>query len=186
LSVRASRQFRVVLDTNTYSVPAAYAGQRVTLKAWPDRVCIYHREQLVARHARCYDRHCDIEDPEHAKPLLAQRRSAREQRLMLRFLALSPQAQAYYEGLLARRANARDHLRRIVALAEIHGEAATARALEDGIAFGAFSAEYVANTLEMRERALGEPAPLQLARRADLLELDLAPADLSLYDRGTP
>jgi transposase len=186
LEVRASRQFRVVLETNTYSVPARYAGQRVTLKAWPDRVCVYHGEQLVARHARCYDRHCDIEDPEHAKPLLAQRRSAREQRLMLRFLALSPQAQAYYEGLAAKRANARDHVRRIVALAEIHGAAAVAHALEDGIAFGAFSAEYVANTLEMRERAVGEPAPLQLARRADQLELDLAPADLSLYDRGTP
>lgn len=183
LAVRASRQFRVVLETNTYSVPATYAGQRVTLKAWPDRVCIYHREQLVARHARCYDRHRDIEDPEHARALLAQRRSAREQRLMLRFLALSAQAQAYHEGLVARRTNARDHVRRIVALAELHGDAAVARALEDGIAFGAFSAEYVANTLEMRERSPGEPAPLQLARRADLLELDLAPADLSLYDK---
>lgn len=186
LEVRASRQFRVVLETNTYSVPARHAGQRVTIKAWPDRVCVYHREQLVARHARCYDRHQDIEDPEHAQPLLAQRRSAREQRLMLRFLALSPKAPAYHDGLVARRVNARDHLRRIVALAEVHGEAAVARALEDGIEFGAFSAEYVANTLEMRERAPGEPAPLHLSRRADLLDLDLAPADLSLYDRHTP
>ena len=186
LDVRASRQFRVVLDTNSYSVPASYAGQRVTLKAWPERVCIYHREQLIARHVRCYDRHCDIEDPEHARLLLAQRRSAREQCLMLRFLALSPQAQAYYDGLAAKRANARDHVRRIVALAENHGAAAVARALEDGIAFAAFSAEYVANTLEMREHRLDEPAPLQLARRADLLELDLAPADLSLYDRASP
>lgn len=185
LDVRASRQFRVVLETNTYSVPARHAGQRLTLKAWPERVCVYHGEQLVARHPRCYDRHQDIEDPEHAKLLLAQRRSAREQRLMLRFLALSPQAQAYYDGLAAKRTNARDHVRRIVALAENHGDAAVGRALEDGIAFGAFSAEYVANTLEMRQRPLDEPAPLRLARRADLLELDLAPADLSLYDRGT-
>lgn len=186
LDQRVSPQLRVVLDTNTYSVPARYASQRVTLKAWPQRVCVYHGEQLIARHVRCYDRHQDIEDPEHAKPLLAQRKSAREQRLMLRFLALSAQAQAYYDALAAKRANARDHVRRIVALAENHGDAAVARALEDGLAFGAFSAEYVANTLEMRERRLDEPAPLQLARRADLLELDLAPADLSLYDRETP
>jgi hypothetical protein len=186
ISVRASRQFRVVLETNTYSVPAQYAGSRVTLKAYPDRVCVYHGQQLIARHTRCYDRHQDIEDPEHPKPLLAQRRSAREQRLMLRFLALTPRAQAYYEGLSMRRSNARDHVRRIVALAEIHGDEAVARAIDDGIEFEAYSAEYVANTLEMRQRRLPEPAALQLTRRADLLQLDLAPVDLSLYDRELP
>jgi transposase len=186
ISVRASRQFRVVLETNTYSVPAQYAGCRVTLKAYPDRVCVYHGQQLIARHPRCYDRHQDIENPEHPKLLLAQRRSAREQRLMLRFLALTPRAQAYYEGLSVRRTNARAHVRRIVALAEIHGDEAVARAIEDGIEFEAYSAEYVANTLEMRQRHLPEPAALQLTRRADLLQLDLAPADLSLYDRELP
>jgi hypothetical protein len=183
ISVRASRQFRVVLETNTYSVPAQYAGCRVTLKAYPDRVCVYHGERLIARHARCYDRHQDIEDPDHPKALLAQRRSAREQRLLLRFLALTPRAQAYWEALSARRTNARDHVRRIVALAEIHGAEAVARAIDDGIEFQAFSAEYVANTLEMRQRGPSEPAALQLTRRADLLELEIAPADLSLYDQ---
>ena len=185
-SVRASRQFRVVLDTNKYSVPTQYAGCFVTLKAYPDRVCVYHGEKLIARHPRCWDRHQDREDPEHPKPLLAQRRSAREQRLMLRFLALTPRAQAYYEALSMRRANARDHVRRIVALAEIHGDEAVARAIDDGIEFQAYSAEYVANTLEMRQRQCPEPPALQLTRRADLLELELAPADLSLYDRGDP
>ena len=182
-TVRASRQFRVVLETNKYSVPSAYASQRVTLKAYPDRVCIYHHEQLIARHVRSYDRHQDIEDPEHPKALLAQRRTAREQRLLQRFLALSPRASSYYEGLQARRTNARDHVRRIVALAEIHGEAAVARAIVDGLAFQAFSAEYVTNMLEMRLRTLPEPGALQLTRRSDLLELELPEPDLSLYDK---
>jgi len=186
ISVRASRQFRVPLDTNKYSVPSAYASQHVTLKAYPDRLCIYHHDQLIARHVRSYDRHKDIEDPEHPKALLAQRRTAREQRLMQRFLALSAQANSYYEGLQARRTNARDHVRRIVALAEIHGEAAVARAIVDGLAFQAFSAEYVANMLEMRLRTLPEPAALQLTRRCDLLDLELPEPDLSLYDKDEP
>lgn len=183
-SVRASRQFRVVLETNKYSVPAQHAGRLVTLKAYPDRVCIYWREQLVARHLRSYDRHQDIEDPEHPRALLAQRKSAREQRLMQRFLALSPQAAAYHEGLQARRTNARDHVRRIVALAEIHGERAVERALVDGLAFQAFSAEYVANMLEMRLRELPEPAALQMTRRSDLLDMELPEPDLSRYDKA--
>ncbi|MBK7277539.1 MAG: hypothetical protein IPI08_13590 [Betaproteobacteria bacterium] len=44
-------------------------------------------------------RHKDFELPEHAQQLAQQRKSAREQRLLTQFLALSPRAQAYREGL---------------------------------------------------------------------------------------
>ena len=181
--VRASPQFRVALDSNHYSVPARYAGQRLTLKAHADRVCIYERDQLVARHARSMDRHQDIEEPEHAHELVVQRKSAREQRLLVQFLALSPRAQAYREGLQAKRVNARVHLRKILALAEIHGKEAVVRAMDDGLELQAFSAEYIANILAARRRVGPEPAALQLTRRCDLLELELPEPDLSVYDR---
>ena len=45
--VRASRQFRITLDTNRYSVPAHYAGQALTLKTYPDRLCVYAGDQLM-------------------------------------------------------------------------------------------------------------------------------------------
>ena len=157
VTVRASKQFRVALDTNHYSVPAQYASERVTLKAYPERVCIYHDNLLIARHARSYDRRQDIEDPEHPKALLAQRRNACEQRLMLRFLSLGAHAQAYYVGLEQRRTNARQHMRKIVALSEIYGIEAVARALQDGLSFHAFSCEYIANILEMKARDMPEP-----------------------------
>jgi transposase len=178
----ASSQFRITLDTNHYSVPAAYAHRRVTVKAYPDRVCIYFDNQLIARHPRRYGRHQDIEDPDHAKALVAQRSHAREQRLMLRFLALSPDAQAYYDGLEQRRLNARNHLRKILALAETYAPDAVARAISDGLAFQAFSAEYITNILETRARALPEAGPLQLTRRHDLLDIDIAPPDLAAYE----
>jgi len=181
-TVRASSQFRVTLDTNHYSVPAEYASRRVTLKAYPERLCIYHGEKLIARHPRSYDRLQDIEDPDHPKALLAQRRAAREQRLLMRFLALSPKAQAYYEGLEQRRLNARHHLRKILALSEIYGTEPTARAIEDGLSFHAFSCEYIANLLEARARHRPQASPLSLTRRADLLELEIPPPDLSLYE----
>ncbi len=178
----ASSQFRITLDTNHYSVPAAYAHRRVTVKAYPDRVCIYFDNQLIARHSRRYGRHQDIEDPDHAKGLVAQRSHAREQRLMLHFLSLSPDAQAYYDGLEQRRLNARNHLRKILALAEIYPTDAVARAISDGLAFQAFSAEYITNILETRARALPEAGPLQLTRRHDLLDIDIAPPDLNAYE----
>ena len=180
---RATKQFRVPLDSNHYTVPSRYAGQRLTLKAYADRVCIYDGEQLVARHIRSMDRHQHIEDPEHERQLLVQRTNAREQRLVVNFLALSPRAQAYREGLEAKRVNARVHLRKILALAELHGTEAVARALDDGLELQAFSAEYIANILAARRRIGPEPAALSLTRRADLLELELPEPDLSIYDR---
>jgi transposase len=182
-TVRASPTCRVPLESNHYSVPPRWASQHLTLKAYPDRVCVYHQDQLVARHVRSLDRHLDIEEPEHVRLLQAQRASAREQRLMVQWLALSPRAQAYGEGLEAKRVNARGHIRKILALAEIHGREAVARAICDGLELQAFSAEYIANILVAR-RPVGEPpAPLQLTRRSDLLELELPEPDLSIYDR---
>ena len=181
-TARVSKQFRVAFDSNHYSVPVHYVGIVVTLKAYPDRLCIYHAEQLIARHERCYDRHQDIENPDHPKVLVEQRRNANAQRLLLRFLALTPKAGDYHEGLMARRLNWRNHVAKINALAEIYGEKDTGRAIEDALAFDAFSCEYITNLLEARARKLPEATPLQLTRRQDLLELDIAEPDLSLYE----
>ena len=182
LTQRASPQFRVRIDTNRYSVPAEYAGRLLTVKLWPDRLCVYHQDQLIARHDRSYERHKDLEDPDHPKALLAQRRNAREQRLLSQFLTLAPQATAYYEGLTARQLNARMHLAKILALAEIHGREATARAIADALAFHAFSSQYIAHLLEARSRTRAQPvSPLSLTRRQDLLELELPEPDLSVY-----
>ena len=183
-SVRASNQFRVRLDTNRYSVPAEYASTRLTLKAYPDRVVVYHHDKLIARHARCYDRHQDFEHPDHPRELLAQRRKAYDQTLIRRFLTLSPEAQRYYQELQQRRLNTRNHIRKILAPSEIYGVDKVARAIEDAFSFQAFSSEYIANILEQRERIRPEPGALHLTRRQDLLDLEIPDPDLAAYDHS--
>ena len=180
--VRATSRFRVTLDTNTYSVPAEYASARLTLKVYPDHLCVYHDQKLIARHLRSYDRHQDFEDPDHPRELLAQRRRASDQKLLLRLLALSPRAELFYRELQDRRLNAMLHVRKIVALSEIYGTDATARAIDDAIEFQAFRSEYIANLLEQRLRRLPEPGALHLTRRQDLLDLELPEPDLGLYE----
>lgn len=181
-TVRVTNQFRVVLDSNRYSVPAEYARTHVTLKAYQDRLCLYHQNKLIARHTRSYDRNQDFEHPDHPRELLKQRRKAREQQLFKRFLALSSRADDYYKQLAKRRMNPLHHIRQIVALSEIYGTDKVARSLDDAFTFQAFSCEYVANILEQRERVLPQPGALHLTRRQDLLELDLAEPNLSIYD----
>jgi transposase len=180
--VLASRRCRVTFETNRYSVPPACAGQSLTLKVTPDRLYLYHRDQLIAEHVRSYDRHQDCERAEHVEELLAQRRQARAQQLLPRFLALSPKAAEYYRRLEEKRGNPRHHVQKIVALSEIYGAEKVQRALEDAWAYQAFSCEYIANLLEQRARPTAEPGALHLTRQQDLLDLDLPAPDLSLYD----
>jgi len=181
--VRASTQFRVTVDSNHYSVPAEYAGALLTLKTYPDRICIYCADKLIARHARTYDRNKDIEDPDHPKVLIAQRSKARDQKIFMRFLALCPAASDYYRELEKRRMNPRHHVQKIVALSEIYGEEPVAGAMEDAFHFQAFSCEYIANLCEQRIRRLPEPGALHLTRRSDLLDLEVQQPDLSIYQK---
>lgn len=183
LPVVASSRFRVTFETNRYSVPAAYASARLTLKVYPDRLCLYHQELLIARHVRSFDRHQDFEDPDHPKELLAQRQNARQQKLLQRFFALSPRAHAYYQELLHRSLNPQHHITRIVALAEIHGQQPVAQAMEDAFQFHAFRAEYLASILEQRARPIPERGALHLTRGQDHLAVELPPPNLAIYDR---
>ena len=183
--MRASRQFRITVDANRYSVPAEYAAQLLNVKLYPDRICIYRQDKLIARHVRSYDRRKDFEFPDHPKALLAQRKKARDQRIFSAFLSLHPKADHYYRQLEQRRMNPLHHIRQIVALSEIYGQEQTARAIEDAFFFHAFSCEYIANLLEQHARKLPEPGALHLTRRQELLQLTVQKPDLSIYDRAT-
>ena len=185
-TVRANSRFRIRLDTNRYSVPSRYASQLLTLKAFAERLCIYHDQQLIATHTRSYDRHRDFEHPDHVKELLQQRTKARNAKLLSSFYALCPRAEEYYRQLQERRFNPRVHIAKIMALSEVYGPDKVARAIEDAFEFAAFSSDYIANILEQRERLIIQPGPLHLTRHQDLLDVELAPADLSIYDPKDP
>ena len=181
--VRVTNRCRVTLDTNRYSVPALYASQRLTLKAFAERLCLYHAHNLVASHSRSYERHRDFENPDHVRELLDRRRRAREAKWLLTFYSLSPHAEHYHQQLQARSLNARVHINKIVALADIYGPDKVARAIADAIESQAFASQYIENILQQRERPAPQPGPLHLTRRSDLLEIEIPPADLSLYDK---
>jgi transposase len=186
-SLPVNSRFRVLWETNRYSVPAHWAGTSLTAKIYADRLELYHQEQRVAEHVRSYERHRDFEHPDHAHPLLAQRQKAREQQLLSRFLSLCPQAPEYYAQLQQRRLNARHHVQKILALVEIYGADLVTRAIQDAAEYQAYSCEYIANILEQRQRKLPEPGALHLTRSSDLLELELPEPDLSIYDpQSTP
>ena len=180
-AVRACRRCRVQVDGNRYSVPPLHAGKMLTLELEDERLRLFSEGELVAQHRRSFERGLDIVDPGHEKELIDARRGAGRERLLSRFLALCPEASQYREGLEERRLNARAHLERIVALAEIYGNEEVGRALRDALALGAFSSEYIMNLLAQKSRVLPQPGALHLTRASDMLELDLPAPDMSVY-----
>jgi hypothetical protein len=172
----------VVFDTNRYTVPHLYASQKLTLKLYPDQVLLFHHEKLIATHVRSYDRRQKIRNPDHIKELETQRKRSRDQTVLLTFLGLSPQAEAYARKLEEKRLNSPHHIRQIVALSEIYGADKVDRALQDALSFEAFGCEYIANILEQWARPATPPGALHLTRRQDLLDLELPPADLTPYE----
>ena len=164
------------------SVGEPAGNHRLYPEAYPDRLLVYPQQKLIAEHVRHYERGADFENPDHARALLAQRPQAQEQKILQRFLQLTPLAQEYYRQLEQRRVHARHHVRNIVALSEIHGVEAVARALTDTHELQAYSCEYIANLLEQRRRFQPESDALHLTRAQDLLDLDLPEADLEIYE----
>jgi len=177
---------RVVRDTNRDTVPYLYASQKLTLKIYPDQLLLYHHEKLIATHLRACDRRQDIRNPDHLQELLVHRHRAREQTFLQTCLSLGPQADLYARKLQEKRLNAPRHIQKIVALSQVYSPDKAARALDDALTFEAYGCEYIANILEQRERQTPVPSPLHLTHRQDLLDLDLPPADLNIYDMKPP
>jgi len=183
-SVMANNRFRIMVDTNRYSVPSRYASQRLTLQRYADRIAIYAPAgPLIADHPRSYGRYQDVADPGHERELRLRTRHAHDRRQLESFLALGTAADAYLTGLQEKRPDWRGHVTRINALCEAYGRDEVARLLMDALHHNAFSSEYVLNILEARKRTRPEPGPLHVTRRKDLLDLRMPKPDLTIYSK---
>jgi DUF971 family protein len=115
------------------------------------------------------------------RELAAHKRTGARQRLLVRFLELTPAAGPYHRALQERRMNAGHHLSRIVELIPAYGAQAVAAAIESAHELGAYASDYIVNLLDQRARRRPEPGPLHLTRAAEALELELPAPDLTPY-----
>lgn len=74
--VRISSTCLARFDTNSYSVPACHVGQRLSLRAYADKVVLTDGVDVIATHERSFERHRMIFDPWHYLPLLQRKPGA--------------------------------------------------------------------------------------------------------------
>jgi transposase len=174
LPARVSSTSLVSVARNRYSVPCAWAGHRVSVRLYPDRVVMVADVGIVAEHARAVDRDQVIYDWQHYLPLVERKPGAL--RNGAPFASLPDPLQRLRQALL-RHAGGDKVMARVLMAVPTHGVDAVLVAVELVLESGRPSAEHVLNVLA--RLAEGPPPPSV----ATTLTVATAPmADPDRYD----
>lgn len=73
---RVSSTSLVSVARNRYSVPCAWAGHRVSVRLYPERVVVVADQSIVAEHVRASDRDHVVYDWQHYLPLIERKPGA--------------------------------------------------------------------------------------------------------------
>ncbi len=142
--VQANRLGLVTFQTNRYSVPAEHAHESLWVRAFVERIEITNGQEVLACHARCYQREQDILNPLHYLPLLEQRPGAWEQAKPIReWRNRWPEVFDRYLDALRQHQPGTQATRefvRILRLHEDHPEERIAQALEQALAVHCYTA----------------------------------------------
>lgn len=188
LPVVVSKEARVRLDTNSYSVPPQFAGQTVHLRADDVTVRVLHEGAEVARHDRCWERHQAIEDAAHLEQLLERRKSALGPKRKDRLAALSPECRLYLQEVARGRAALDNEVRKLTRLLKEYSEAEVAEGMARALAQRRLGARYVRAHIDQARfaKGLAEPPPPVITGNATADNLDVHPHPLESYDALVP
>jgi transposase len=178
VEVVASKTCLVRHDYNRYSVEARAAGRHVQLRAYADRIRVFHNGHSVADHARCFGRNQIIYNPWHYLPVLVRKPGALRNGEPFRDWDLPPGLAQIRERLRGHADGDRQFVTILSAMPEAELEAIEA-ACQAALAARLFSADAVLNLLSRgRQGVPPEPVPTPAA-----LTLGLEPsADCARYD----
>lgn len=176
---------RIKFDGNRYSTPPQWVRRPVIIRANRDEVRVLHEGQVVAQHARSYERGQLIVLPEHRSAALALRHRSRRTALEQAFDALGPEACQFHLHLRSQPVKTGVHLRRLLGLAQLYGAAELLSAMTRAMELAAYDAASVENLLlaERRRRHLPSPTLPTPKRRELIDEIRLDPVDPAIYDR---
>ena len=174
-------------DGNDYSLPHTHVQRTLTVLATPDEVRIVDGTTVIARHARCYDKEQQIEDPEHIDALTRIKRQARRHRGQDRLVRAVPNSRT----LLSRAARRGDNLGSITAallrLLDDYGRQELESAIAESLRRGVPHPNGVRLELERRREERHRPPPVGVPigdERAK--QLVVRPHALEGYDRLQP
>ncbi len=184
LPLIVSKEARVHLDTNTYSVPPEHVGKTVHLRADDTTVRILEGGAEIARHARSFDRRRAVEDPAHIDKLLERRTGAKGPKRKQRLESLSPESRLYLQEIARRKINLESEVDKLYRLVDLYGQPDVLAAMAQALAKRTLGARYVRALVDQARfaRGLCEPPPLIVTGNPVADALTVEPHPMETYD----
>jgi transposase len=185
VAAKVGKTPHVRFEANDYSVPHTLARRQVEVRATLERVRVLIGGEVVADHARSFDRGVTIEDPTHVAELRKSKGEAKKHRALDRLAQAVPSSQQLFVKLAESGANLGRATQHYMQLLDGFGAIALEQAVQQAMARGVTSPHSVRQILEQQRHAAGLPP----ATGIDLPDDDrvrnavVTPRDLSSYDR---
>jgi transposase len=183
LEVEVGKTPYVRFDLNDYSIPHDRTQRTLVVYADLNEVRVADGNEVIATHARCWDRAQQIEQPEHLQRLVDEKRRAREHRGLDRLARAARSSQAFLRIVAERGGNVGSTTARLLVVLDGVGaeelEEALIEALErDTIHLGA-----VRQIVDRNRSSRGLPPPVSIpVTRGEHADLIVTPHALSTYD----
>ena len=185
LAVTVGKTPYIRFDLNDYSVPHTHVRRTLAVLADERTVRVLDGTVELARHARCWDRGQQIEDPAHVQRLIDHKRAARAHRGLDRLAQAAAAAPTLLERAAARGHNLGSITAALLRLLERYGAAALQQAILDALQRDVPHPNAVRLALERAREAAGQPPPVALVLPEHVSRRDapVRPHDLGSYDR---
>jgi transposase len=173
----------VRFDLNDYSVPHDRTQRTLVVLADLEEVRIADGNDVLATHARSWDRGQQIEQGDHLERLADEKRRAREHRGLDRLARAARSSQAFLRIIAERGVNVGSTTARLLQILDTAGAAELEEALVEALEQGTIHVGAVRQIVDQRRSARGLPPPLSIpVTRGDHADLVVIPHALSTYD----
>ena len=177
----------VRFDLNDYSVPHTRVRKTLTVVADPERVRILDGHEVVASHARSYDKAAQIEDASHIAKLVERKAQAHAQRGMNRLTQAVPASLALLSQAAERGEGLGGITSQLLRLLERYGATQVQAAVLSALARGVAHPHAVRWALEIQRESMNQPPPVAVGMPPHVAARDtlVKPHQLESYDQLT-
>jgi hypothetical protein len=183
LEVEVGKTPYVRFDLNDYSVPHDRTQRTLVVFADLETVRIAEGNDVIASHARCWDRGQQLEQRDHLERLADEKSRAREHRGLDRLARAARSSQAFLRIVAERGDNVGSTTARLLQILNTAGAAELEEALVEALERDTVHVGAVRQIVDRRRSARGLPPPVSIpVVRGEHAELVVTPHALSTYD----
>ncbi|OPZ87031.1 MAG: Integrase core domain protein [Firmicutes bacterium ADurb.Bin419] len=179
---KVNRYSMVQFETNRYSVPTMYVGEKVIVKATANEVKILYKGTIIANHQRIYGRYQEQIELDHYLELLLQKSRALGNTKVYKPQTLEPIYEQYRRSLNARSQKGNKEFVKILMLHRNYPSSVVTEAIEMAMAYNVYSYDGVLNILgQLLISGNPRKVPISKDKLQSIPEVVVIPPNINKY-----